>query len=120
MPSSAERVLLHLCGRAEWAASLRAGSHEPPSLSEVGFIHLSGPHQVHLPANALFAGRDDVLLLVIDADRLSSPVAWEPGDPPDPGGMRFPHLYGPLPVDAVVDVIEYRPDADGAFGTPDL
>ena len=118
MNVDSEPVLLHLCARVEWEQSRRAGSHEPPSLAEVGFIHLSGPAQVHLPANRLYAGRDDLVLLVIDPDRLSAPVVWEPGVPSDPEGMRFPHLYGALPVDAVIDVHPYKANADGAFAPP--
>ena len=118
MSGDPERVLLHLCARAEWARSRRSGSHEPPSLAEVGFIHLSAPAQVHLPANRLFGGRDDLVLLVIDPDRLTARVVWEPGVPSDPDGMRFPHLYGPLPSAAVVDVRPYTPNADGVFTPP--
>ena len=60
-------------------------------------------------------GRTDLLLLHIDADRLSAPVRWEPGVPSDPEPMLFPHLYGPLPVAAVTSVTPYQPDADGSF-----
>ncbi|MDY6811258.1 MAG: DUF952 domain-containing protein [Actinomycetota bacterium] len=113
-----ERVLLHLCARVEWERSRRSGSHEPPSLAEVGFIHLSAQEQVHLPANRLFGGRDDLVLLVIDPERVSARVVWEPGVPSDPDGMLFPHLYGALPRDAVVDVRPYTPNADGVFTPP--
>src|SRR5437899_2620320 len=92
-----------------WRVALSAGSLVVPSLFTEGFIHLSGPHQVALPANALYAGRDDLLLLVLDPDRLGSEVRWERGVHGDPGAMRFPHLYGPLPVAAVTSVVPYRP-----------
>jgi uncharacterized protein (DUF952 family) len=81
----------------------------------VGFIHLSAQHQVHLPANRLFAGRVDLLLLYLAPDRLGAPVRWEPGVPSDPAAMLFPHLYGALRVDAVVDVCPYVPGPDGRF-----
>ncbi|RPA20036.1 DUF952 domain-containing protein [Gordonia sp. OPL2] len=113
-PSSGA-VLLHLCTETEWVDARAAGHREPASFADDGFIHLSAPHQVHLPANRLFAGRTDLVLLVIDPRRLSVPVVWESGVPADPDGMRFPHLYGMLPVDAVVDVRPFRPGADGTF-----
>jgi len=68
-----------------------------------------------LPANRLFAGRVDLVLLYLDPDRLGAPVRWEPGAPDDPAAMLFPHLYGPLPADAVVDVRPYVPGTDGRF-----
>ncbi|KMO78286.1 DUF952 domain-containing protein [Mycolicibacterium chlorophenolicum] len=111
----AEEELVHLCGAEEWATAQRRGVHSPPSLTEVGFVHLSTPQQVHLPANRLYAGRTDLVLLRIDGARLTSPVRWEPGVPGDPDGMVFPHLFGELPVEAVIRVTPYLPDADGAF-----
>lgn len=111
----AEEELVHLCGADEWATARRCGVHAPPSLTEVGFVHLSIPQQVHLPANRLYAGRTDLVLLRIDGARLTSPVRWEPGVPGDPDGMVFPHLFGELPVDAVIRVTPYLPVADGAF-----
>lgn len=108
-------VLVHLCAAEEWQIALRAGVHRPGSLDAVGFVHLSSPQQVHLPANRLYAGRTDLMLLRIDPARLASPVRWEPGVPTDPNGMEFPHLYGPLPVSAVISVTPYLPGVDGRF-----
>lgn len=107
--------LVHLCGSGEWDAAQVAGELRPQSLTQVGFIHLSTPRQVHLPANRLFSGRTDVLLLHLDPDRLGSPVLWEPGVVGDPESMVFPHLYGPLPLAAVTGVVRYSADAAGIF-----
>ena len=68
------RPLLHLIEPAAWRASLADGAVRPPSLDEVGFVHLSTPEQVHLPAAALFPGRRDLALLVVDPARLADPV----------------------------------------------
>ena len=111
-------MLLHLTTPATWRVALSAGSVVTPSLVTDGFIHLSPPDQVRLPADRLFAGRDDVLLLVIDPDRLTDEVRWEPGVPTDPASMRFPHLFGPLPVCAVTSVLPYRPGPDGHYAEP--
>lgn len=83
----------------------------PPSLAAEGFVHLSTPEQVHVPAQALFPGRRDLVLLVVDPARLTDPVRLEPGRPPHPDGLLFPHLYGPLPTAAVIAVVPYRPPA---------
>ena len=114
MPSPPS-VLVHLCSNDEWRAAQVQGAHRPESLDAVGFVHLSLPEQVHLPANRLYAGRTDLLLLHIDPARLSSPVRWEPGVATDPDGMVFPHLYGELPVGAVINVTPYPPAEDGSF-----
>ncbi|SIR86665.1 DUF952 domain-containing protein [Williamsia sterculiae] len=105
--------LVHLCPRDDWAAA--DGDLRPASLADQGFVHLSFLRQVHIPASALFAGRDDLLLLHIDVDRLTDPVVVEAADPPRSDGMRFPHLYGPIPVTAVVGTEAYPPNADGTF-----
>jgi inner membrane transporter RhtA len=107
--------LVHLCPKSTWLAAHTHGRLEPNSLHEVGFIHLSALSQVHVPATALFAGRDDIVLLEIDPERVPAEIRWEDGDPPHPDGWQFPHLYGPLPVTAVTHVHPYRPDPDGTF-----
>ena len=106
---------VHLCTSDEWTAAMRCAAHRPSSLTDVGFVHLSTLEQVHLPANRLFAGRTDLVLLHIDGAHLTSPVRWEPGVPTDPDGMEFPHLYGELPVAAVIRVTPYAPGPDGVF-----
>ncbi|MGE2690044.1 DUF952 domain-containing protein [Mycolicibacterium pulveris] len=113
--SSSAVALVHLCSADEWRAAQASGEHRPASLKASGFVHLSTPAQVHLPANRLYGGRTDLVLLRIDPARLSSPVRWEPGVPADPMGMEFPHLYGPLPISAVISVTPYVPDAAGRF-----
>lgn len=110
-------MLVRLCSEQEWADARRAGSISPeaPGSGAETFVHLSTPQQVHLPANRLYAGRRDMVLLYIDAAALVAPVRWEPGVPGDPESMLFPHLYGALPVSAVVEAVAYPPAADGSF-----
>ncbi|MFZ0905477.1 MAG: DUF952 domain-containing protein [Mycobacterium sp.] len=108
-------VLVHLCPTDEWSSAGTRGELRPESLTSAGFVHLSTPDQVHLPANRLYRGRDDLVLLYIDPARLDAPIRWEPGVPTDPQSMLFPHLYGALPVAAVISVTTYRPGADGSF-----
>jgi uncharacterized protein (DUF952 family) len=108
-------VLLHLISSDEWSSAKTEGELRPESLSSAGFIHLSTPEQVHLPANRLYRGRDDLLLLHIDPACLDAPIRWESGVATDPESMLFPHLYGALPVPAVINVTSYRPGADGSF-----
>jgi uncharacterized protein (DUF952 family) len=111
-------VLAHLCGAQEWSRARSQGGIRPESRGRDGpapFIHLSRLEKVHLPANRLYRGRTDLVLLHIDPAALDSPVRWEPGVATDPESMLFPHLYGPLPVSAVIKVTAYRPAPDGTF-----
>ena len=117
--NSSPSVLVHLCSAADWRAAQESGEHRPESLDENGFVHLSTPEQVHLPANRLYARRTDLVLLRIDAARLTSPVRWEPGAATDPDAMVFPHLYGALPVGAVINITPYGPDKNCRFAPLD-
>jgi Protein of unknown function (DUF952)/Aminoglycoside-2''-adenylyltransferase len=63
-------------------------------------------------ANALFAGRQDLILLLIDDDRLASVVRLEGMDRQ---GRAFPHVYGPVEVEAVFEAAPYLPGVDGRF-----
>ena len=112
------RVLLHIISREHWLGARSVGEIRPDSLADVGFVHLSTAGQGHLPANRLFFGRKDMVLLLLDTERLDAPVRWEPGVPQDPDSMLFPHLYGPVPTAAVTDVVDYLPDASGMFTAP--
>ncbi|MEP6625559.1 MAG: DUF952 domain-containing protein, partial [Acidimicrobiia bacterium] len=105
---------LHLIGAAQWRMALDAGAVVDGSLVADGFIHLSRPDQVAIPAQRLFPARTDLLLLVIDPARLPDEVRWEPSEE----SMLFPHLFGPLPVAAVTSVLPYRPGPDGVFVAP--
>jgi uncharacterized protein (DUF952 family) len=106
--------LLHLIPAADWAAARARGTLAPTH--GAAFVHLSTPDQVQLPADRLFAGRTDLLLLTVDPTGLD--VRLEPGMPYDPPGLLFPHAYGEVPVAAVVGVAPYLPGPDGRFPRP--
>ena len=99
-PGAGEVRYFHLVRRGDWDASIEAGEHRPPSLDDVGFVHLSRADQVPATVARHYAGIDDLLVVELDGERLGAPVVFEEGEP----GEHFPHLYGPLPLAAVVDV----------------
>jgi uncharacterized protein (DUF952 family) len=113
-------MILHFCPRVEWESAVAAGSYAADTLASQGYIHCSTRELVHVPATIRARGRTDLLLLEIDEARLPVPLVWEDGDPPHPDGTQFPHVYGPIPVDAVVSVRPYRPGPDGTFSPPDI
>ena len=103
-------MILHITARADYR---RDEPYRAASLDTEGFLHCSDFGTVHLPANRLFAGRTDLLLLEIDPAKLDVPIRWEPAVPPSPDGVWFPHVYGPIPTTAVVAVHDFPPSADG-------
>ncbi len=107
-------MIYHFCPRADWAA-VATDTYTAESLATQGFIHFSPRDHVHVAATERARGRDDLVVLVVDEALLPAPAVWEEGDPPHPDGRLFPHVYGPVPVSAVVEVRELRPAADGSF-----
>ncbi|WFE39475.1 DUF952 domain-containing protein [Micromonospora sp. WMMD998] len=83
----------------EWRAARAAGSFVGTAMDrQDGFVHLSAPDQVVETARRVFAGVTGLTLLAVDEARLGDALRWEKSR----GGALFPHLYGALPVDAVV------------------
>ena len=108
-------MIYHFCSRADWAAAGQAGSYTAESLTTQGFIHCSPADHVHVSATERARGRTGLVVLEIDESRLDPPAVWEDGDPPHPRGKQFPHVYGPIPLDAVVKVLDFPPGPDGTF-----
>jgi uncharacterized protein (DUF952 family) len=108
--------IIHVTSQAAWSEAKKSGAYTADSLAGQGFIHCSKPGQVLRVANFIFAGQHGLVLLVIDPDRLVSELRWEPGV--DVTIELFPHIYGPINLEAVVDVLAFEPDADGKFHLP--
>ena len=106
--------LFHLALADEWERVRTAGgtyrrSTVDRSLAEEGFIHCSFAEQVQATADRYYVGRSDVVLLRIDPARLDAEVRVEQV----PGGERFPHVHGPIPVTAVISAEPVPLGADG-------
>lgn len=104
--------LLHITERPLWEAARAVGAYEMSTrgrtLQEEGFIHCSLRGQLVAVAEFLYGnrgGHDELVVLVIDSDRLSVPLRYEA---PAPGTDMFPHIYGPLPVEAVTEVVPWN------------
>lgn len=100
--------LYHCATADDWAEAKAVGEYRIStrgrSLEDEGFLHASYAGQVQGVLDRFYADlTDPLLLLVIDPDEVGVPVVPEA---PAPGVSElFPHLYGPLPVAAVVDVV---------------
>ena len=104
--------IFHIALSPNWAAAQPAGEYRfstrNATLDEVGFIHACFADQVEALATTLFAAADEApVVLVIDEDKLPDPVRVEPAADAD---NFYPHIYGPLPIAAVSNVIELRRD----------
>lgn len=116
-------MICHITTRAAWDAARAGGLFRSPEFDDIGFIHCSTPEQVLLVANAFFTGKTGLVMLVIDPARLKSPVRWEPphatGRLPDfMHGSVFPHVHGPINLDAVVRTVDLAPGESGTFSFP--
>ena len=105
------RLILHLTSAREWQAALDEGKYRAPSLDTDGFIHCSSPTQVEHVADWFYRDVPDLVLLCIDPHRLTSTLRWEPSA--DSFAGDFPHVYGPIDVEAVLDVVPWARGAEG-------
>jgi len=109
-------VMYHLALAPDWSAAQDAGDYRVSSighgLDEVGFIHCSFAPQLRRVADAYYRGRNDVVLLTIDASKVTSPIREENNEG---GSDLYPHIYGPLDLDAVIDTRPLAVTADGTL-----
>lgn len=110
-------MILHLVPMMDWMMAVEEGAYRPESLATEGFIHCSKPHQIAAVANALYAGRRGMVMLIIDESLVSADIVWEDCYAT---GQDFPHIYGALDPAAVVGVVPYEPGDDGLFATPQI
>lgn len=113
-------MILHLVKRGEWQAAAARGAYAPASLSAEGFIHCSTAAQLLDTANIFYRGQSDLVVVCIDEQRLAAALKYEaPAAAHDArAAARFPHLYGPLNLDAVTATVDFPCAADGTFRMP--
>jgi copper homeostasis protein len=105
----------HITSRAEWERALSEGSYRAASLATEGFIHASNIWQVAGSANRFFRGSEGLVVLRIDLERVRAPIDWATSPDSD---EPFPHILGPLNLDAVFEVVPLVADASGNFAWP--
>jgi uncharacterized protein (DUF952 family) len=114
------QLIFHLTAAAGWHDAEATGGYRLSTrgrtLEDEGFIHCCYANQVTLVANAYYHAVRGLVLLVIERDRVTAPVCDES---PAGGDERFPHIYGPLNLDAVTQVLPFEPSSDGLFSLPE-
>ena len=118
-------MIYHITSRTAWTEAQAKGEYTAPSLATEGFIHCSTRSQVLPVADTYYKGHTGLVLLLIDPALLSSSLKWESpsGGTPPPGvpeGEMFPHIYGPIDLNAVLKVVELELNSNGAFTLPNL
>jgi uncharacterized protein (DUF952 family) len=111
-------MIYHISTRSEWQAAESAGHYSAPSLETEGFIHCSKLNQVLDVANAFYRQLKDVVLLCIDENKLVAELKWEAPVHPKasadaPDYPAFPHVYGLINLDAVLEVVNLPQDENG-------
>jgi uncharacterized protein (DUF952 family) len=103
-------IVYKIARKAEWDEVEKTGIFTgSPDDKRDGFVHLSSAAQVRATCAIHFAGERDLLLVAVDAERLSSALKWEPSRK----GEKFPHLYGPLRLADVESVVAIQTEIDG-------
>lgn len=110
-------VIYKIIDAALWTRAQREEFVPPMAVDEAdGFIHFSTLAQLTGTLRLHFAGRSDIMLLAVRAQDLADGLRWEPSR----GDDLFPHLYGALPVSAVLWAKPVTVSADGDPHLPDM
>lgn len=109
--------IFHICRAEEWQAAEARGHYDGSSQDQAdGFIHFSDAGQLRESAARHRAGQSGLVLLTVDAAALGAALRWEPSR----RGLLFPHLYGPLPLGAVISVRPLPLGDDGQHVFPEV
>lgn len=113
---STQAPIYKLTSRSAWLEAEAIGRFDgaPVDLAD-GYIHFSTGGQVRETAAKYFTGEDALLLVAVDPGELGEALRWEPSR----GGALFPHLYAPLPLDAVLYVQDIPRGEDGMHHFPE-
>ena len=107
-------VILHITKRQQWEEAKPIGFYYSSTLETEGFIHCSTPEQIIQTANHFFVNQTNLVVLCIQVEKVQPEIRYEAVD-----NKYFPHIYGPLNLDAVIQVIDFEPEENGKFKLPD-
>ena len=110
-------MIYHITTQPAWKQAQKMGEYIPEAFSADSFIHCSDHYQIEDTANRFYASTPNLVVIEIDPDKLVSPLVYENLEG---GEMTFPHIYGPLNLDAVVSQFEFDRSADGKLTLPDF
>jgi uncharacterized protein (DUF952 family) len=106
-----EQFLYHISSQEDLTAARTQGSYQADSLHTEGFIHCSFQRQILKTANRFYRNMSGLVMLKIDKKKLQSEIRIEAA----PDGELFPHIYGKINLESIIDTLELEPDPDGEF-----
>jgi uncharacterized protein (DUF952 family) len=95
-------IIYHITTQQDWNQANIDGYYEAPSLKDEGFIHCSIDEQVNGVLQRYFSGKENLIKLVIDTDKLENELKFEIAPSVN---EEFPHVYGIINFDAVIGVM---------------
>lgn len=104
-------TIYHITTTGQWQKALEQGQYVSETFDEEGFIHFSLESQVLATANRYYSGVLGLILLKAKPSKLAAALKFENST----SGEVFPHLYGPLNLDAVEEVYEFSATQNGEF-----
>ncbi len=100
------KVIYHLTTVEEWEDAQDKGSYEPPSFQREGFIHCATENQLVSVQQRHFKNSENLIKLVIDPSRLTQKLQYDRNEELQ---QEFPHIYGPLNIEAVTQIVFIDP-----------
>jgi len=97
------QTILHLATAAEWQ-DRTASEYQPAAAAVDGFIHCCTKEQIEGVVSRYYSDRSDLVLLTVATEDLTSALVWEDTSASD---QKFPHIYGPLNLEAVISAAPY-------------
>lgn len=106
----------HITSADQWYKAQTVGEYQPVEFAREQFIHCSYRHQLLTVAHRFYHGQNGLVILLIDSSKIKDGLIEENLE----GGTElYPHLYGVLPINAVIDAISFPCNADGSFTLPE-
>lgn len=105
-------LIFHVVKKEDWKLQKKDSRYHPESIDTEGFIHCSPGREIEEVTNRLFKGESDILLIIINTTLVEPEIRYENSGDSD---TKYPHIYGPLNMDAVIDKIELASEDDGSY-----
>jgi uncharacterized protein (DUF952 family) len=121
------KTVFHIATKEDFIKCCHNNHYSPENFISDGFIHCTGDHNTTLQVLADYFRQvaNDILIIQIETDKLTSNIKFENPAPVNgiehnhyTEGLLFPHIYGPLNLDAVSGVAVVI-KSNGSFLWPD-